>query len=101
MSPASVDCLHLKSSVWGQSNFPRNSFYRMEGKLRAFDRNISHSKMIIVTQGDEINDDTLIYIGSHNMSANAWGKEEKQAFCVANWELGIVYIPQEGSKECK
>jgi len=52
----------------------------MEGRAPGFDANISHSKMIVVTQDDKgtISDDTLLYFGSHNLSSAAWGKEEKQ-----------------------
>ncbi len=53
--------------------------------------------MIIVTKDDHgiIDDDTIIYFGSHNMSTSSWGREEKQAsqFAIANWELGVAYMP--------
>ena len=73
-------CLHMKSTTWNQANFPRGSFYRLQGKTSALDRVVSHSKMIIVTQDDSgtIDDNTILYFGSHNFSTNAWGKEEKQ-----------------------
>lgn len=50
-----------------------------------------------------IEDDTVIVTGSHNMSANAWGKEEKggEQFTLANWELSIFKGPEKGSKELK
>lgn len=72
-------CLHLKSTTWNQVNFPRGSFYRLQGKTADLDRVVSHSKMIVVTHDDSgtIDDNTLIYFGSHNFSTNAWGKEEK------------------------
>ena len=61
--------------------------------------------MIIVTKDDsgKIDDDTLLYFGSHNFSTNAWGKQEKQGtqFTIANWELGVAFLPEEGSKEKK
>ena len=95
----------MKSTTWSQSNFPRHSFYKLEGKNEAFDRNISHSKMIIVTKDDSgtIDDETLIYIGSHNFSSHAWGREEKQGkqIAIANWELGIAYAPEKDSKDRK
>ena len=73
-------CLHLKSTSFSQTNFPRASFYRLQGKTPDLDRVVSHTKMLIVTHDDSgtIDDNTLIYFGSHNFSTNAWGKEEKQ-----------------------
>lgn len=62
------------------NGFPKGSFYRYEGRTKELDRNIAHSKIIIITKdenGNDIDDDTVIYAGSHNMSSNAWGKEEK------------------------
>ena len=57
--------------------------------------------MIVVTKTDKgiIDDDTMIYFGSHNFSSNAWGKEEKSGsqFTIANWELGVVFLPEKGS----
>ena len=77
----------------------------MEGKNKAFDRNISHSNMIVVTKDEKgvIDDDTLIYFGSHNFSSAAWCKEEKggKQISLSNWELGVVYLPEEGSRERK
>ncbi len=61
--------------------------------------------MIIVTKDDsgKIDDDTLMYFGSHNFSTNAWGKLEKQGtqFTIANWELGVAFLPGDGSKDNK
>eukprot|EP00347_Sterkiella_histriomuscorum_P008774 403343808 len=100
------DCLHLKSTSWNMAGFPKGSFYRYEGRTKELDRNIAHSKVIIITRdskGIEIDDDTVIYTGSHNMSQNAWGKDEKngEQFTIANWELGIMKGPEKGSKELK
>ncbi|TNV79388.1 hypothetical protein FGO68_gene12090 [Halteria grandinella] len=90
-----AECLHMKSTTWGQSHFPRSSFYRMEGKSEEFSGCISHSKMIIVTSdySGSIDDQTVIYFGSHNLSTSAWGREEKGGtqIAIANWELGVVF----------
>lgn len=53
--------------------------------------------MIIVTCDDKIDDDTLIYFGSHNFSANAWGRHEKNGNAISNWELGVTFLPEAGS----
>lgn len=48
---------------------------------------------------EEINDDTYLYFGSHNLSGGAWGNVEKDnaQLSIANWEIGVVFPPQEGS----
>ena len=73
------DCLHLKTTAWKTKGFPTKSFYKYEGRTETFNQNIAHSKIVIITDNykGEINDNTFIYTGSHNMSSNAWGKFEK------------------------
>ena len=34
---------------------------------------IAHSKIIIITKENEVTDETIIYIGSHNFTKSAWG----------------------------
>lgn len=45
----------------------------------------------------------MLYFGSHNFSGGAWGNLEKgdSQIAIANWELGVVFPPMEGSKEMK
>ena len=52
---------------------------------------------------DEITVDTVMYFGSHNLSAGAWGNLEKDntQISLANWEIGIVFRPQKGSQAMK
>ena len=52
---------------------------------------------------DDITDDTVLYFGSHNLSAGAWGNLEKDQtqIAIANWEIGVVFPPAKGSKEMK
>ena len=50
-----------------------------------------------------IDDDSLIYLGSHNLSSSAWGRFEKagsQLF-MANYELGVVFLPAPHSAAMK
>jgi hypothetical protein len=68
--------------------------------------NLYHAKYLIVTdklKPDEITDDTVMYFGSHNLSAGAWGNLEKDntQISLANWEIGIVFPPMADSKEMK
>ena len=61
---------------------------------------------MIVNDNDnekDITDDTLLYLGSHNLSGAAWGTLEKdgQEISIANWEIGVVFPSMKGSKEMK
>ena len=54
--------------------------------------------MIVVTNNSEkleIDDDTFMYFGSHNLSAGAWGNLEKDStqISMSNWEIGIAFPP--------
>lgn len=65
----------LQSHVWNNEKFPKESFYKLEGKSEKLNGIICHTKLIIVTDADnEINDQTFLYFGSHNFSPSAWGK---------------------------
>lgn len=53
---------------------------------------------MIVTDKDQeskITDDTILYFGSHNFSAAAWGNLEKNEtqIAIANWEIGVLFGP--------
>jgi tyrosyl-DNA phosphodiesterase-1 len=73
-------CLMLKSATYNKPSFPKVTMHKFEGnKSYAFSHGvIPHLKVIIVTREDDIIDDeTVIYFGSHNFSSGAWGKLEK------------------------
>ena len=71
----------LNESYWNDTvGFPRKSFCKQVGKSKDLDKNLYHAKFMIVTAKeakDAITDDTVLYFGSHNMSAGAWGNLEK------------------------
>ena len=59
---------------------------------------VFHSKIFITgnknSKGNFIlNKDSIIYIGSHNFSASAWGNYEKNEtqISIANYELGVIF----------
>ena len=65
---------------------------------------IPHLKVMIMTRDDwEIDDDAVIYFGSHNFTASAWGRYERgdTQLTVANTELGVLFPPEAGSAELK
>ena len=59
---------------------------------------VFHSKIFITGKRNNkgnfiLNNDSIIYIGSHNFSSSAWGNYEKNnsQIAIANYELGIIF----------
>ena len=59
---------------------------------------VFHSKIFITGKKNSkgnfiLNNDSIIYIGSHNFSSSAWGYYEKNEtqIAVANYELGVIF----------
>ena len=87
--------------------FFNNEAYKIyEGKLHDIvlkekfkDRKtVFHSKIFITGKRNKqgkfiLSNDSIIYIGSHNLSASAWGNYEKNGtqISIANYELGIIF----------
>lgn len=96
----------LNPQYWNEQGFPRKAFCRQEGRTKVLDKNLYHAKFIIVSEEgkeDEVTDDTVLYFGSHNFSAGAWGNLEKDntQIGIANWEIGVAFGPAPGSKAMK
>ena len=90
-------CLFLSEDAY---QFHREKFRIIELKEKYNDRKtVFHSKIFIT--GDkkkgyfDINDNSIIYFGSHNFSAAAFGNFEKndKQISIANYELGIIFNP--------
>ena len=65
---------------------------------------IPHLKVLIIANDRfDVNDDTVIYFGSHNFTASAWGKYEKEetVLQISNTELGVLFAPKLGSAAMK
>eukprot|EP00347_Sterkiella_histriomuscorum_P001407 403372152 len=107
LGPENASSIILQESYWYDTpGFPRKSFYRQVGKSKLLDKNLYHTKFMIITdkgKESEITDDTVLYFGSHNFSGGAWGNLEKNdsQISISNWELGVVFGPQVGSQEMK
>ena len=61
-------------------------------------KTVFHSKIFIIGKRNKLgnfilNNDSIIYIGSHNFSTSAWGNFEKNGtqVSVANYELGVIF----------
>jgi tyrosyl-DNA phosphodiesterase-1 len=94
-------CLLLSSQNHEKTTFPKRSFCKYEGRddYSFFQGVIPHLKVMILCNPDySIDDDTLIYFGSHNLSPAAWGKYEKDCsqINIYNTELGVLMPPMKG-----
>lgn len=47
--------------------------------------------MIVKLYNNQIDDDTVIYFGSHNFSMAAWGRPLKNHVKVSNMEVGLLW----------
>ena len=53
-------------------------FYALEEKAEGHRGNVHHTKCWIVNDGEaQVDDKSVIYVGSHNFSPSAWGNLEK------------------------
>ena len=106
-----TSCLFLRKNDFKSFKFPKTvlrSYQRDQGDDNQIEKKlkdrIPHLKIGLVTNsGSEVSDDSLIYIGSHNFTAAAWGKLEKDKpqSVVFNYELGVLIPPKSGSKASK
>ena len=77
--------------------------FEPSGRSPNFEGIIPHLKVCVATHSAEVDDDTVIYFGSHNFTASAWGKYEKEGSTIAftNTELGVVFPCKPGSAALK
>ncbi|KRX00629.1 hypothetical protein PPERSA_00856 [Pseudocohnilembus persalinus] len=99
-------CLCMQKDSFVKESFPKLIMHRYEGNQEYFFYQgvIPHIKGGILTERDgSINDNTVIYLGSHNFSQAAWGRLQLQMkqININNTELGILFPPQENSKQMK
>jgi len=94
----------LDQKTYQNPAFPKASLRKLEdpSDFPEITGHLCHSKVLIVANST-IDDDSLIYLGSHNLSSSAWGRFEKadsQLF-MANYELGVVFLPAPHSAAMK
>ena len=99
-------CLFLNTETYEKQWFIRDAMRKFEtNPLFTYnDGVIPHLKIMIVTDDDyEIDDNTIIYFGSHNCTRSAWGKLEKgnTQISLSNTELGVIYPAIVGSAATK
>ena len=98
-------CLFLKRDLYESFKFNKSVMRQFEGNRLVTGSNqvTPHLKFFVVKNQEEISDDTVIYVGSHNLTASAWGsfsKDWKRIRCL-NYELGLLFLSQKGTKNAK
>jgi tyrosyl-DNA phosphodiesterase-1 len=89
--------LFLSQKSYYSSNFPKYIMHDFEPTTNY----LSHAKIIVHHQVN--NDKYYAYIGSHNFSAAAFGKLQKNEtqIHISNYELGVMFKPRKFEKsEC-
>lgn len=94
-------CLFFKQNQLND-NWPKESLCKFECSPNyAFNEGvIPHLKVCIISrEGSLIDDDSIIYFGSHNFTPSAWGSVNKDfnSNFIRNTEMGVIYPPMEGS----
>ena len=97
--------LFLNKSLYESYKFEKRVLQKFEGN-RAIEGNCvvnSHVKAMIVRNTMEINDDSVLYLGSHNFTPAAWGtfSKDRQEVSCSNFELGCLFLPQKGTSLAK
>ena len=65
---------------------------------------LSHAKLAVITTNNNLLDDnSVVYLGSHNLSEAAWGllTPDGMHLNIANYEVGVIFPPENNSTEMK
>jgi tyrosyl-DNA phosphodiesterase-1 len=100
-----ANCLFLRRMIYDSFKFQKSVMRAYEGNLKVRGNNsvLPHYKIFIVTHNGRIDDDTIVYIGSHNFTQSAWGKFEKkeERLEVCNYEMGLIFPSRKDSVVAK
>ena len=100
-----ADCLFLRKTDFERAKFEKSPMrkYATKGRYQGCDQILPHLKLLVVRHGANTDDDTLIYVGSHNLTKAAWGNRDvvKGEYFTYNFELGVLLPPWPGSKRAK
>lgn len=102
LGPKNANSLFLDHVGYTSRKFEKSVMAKFEanGLLKSKTNVIPHLKIAIISNDNgNINDDTIIYLGSHNMTKAAWGRFSglgNQLF-LSNYEMGVIVPPREGS----
>lgn len=106
LGPENANCLFLDPARYRSKKFERSVLCKFETShsLKGRPKLIPHLKAAIVSNDrGKVNDDTIIYVGSHNMTKAAWGRFTAlgERVFVSNYELGVILPPAPGSASKK
>ena len=102
LGPENANCLFLDYGKYYSRKFEKVTMSKFEGNhfVKNNERVIPHLKVAIISnENGIINDDTIIYLGSHNMTKAAWGRFSRlgDKLYVSNYEMGVVLPPRYAS----
>ena len=106
LGPENANCLFLDHDRHYSRKFEKSILakFKGNGNVKNNENVIPHLKIIIISNDHgKINDDTIVYLGSHNMTKAAWGRFNRlgDRLFVSNYEMGVVIPPREGSTSKK
>jgi tyrosyl-DNA phosphodiesterase-1 len=101
-----ANCIFLDYDRYHSRKFKKKVLAKFQGNeiIKNNDKVIPHLKVCIISNSKgKINDDTIIYIGSHNMTKAAWGRYNQTGskLYVSNYEMGIIFPPKLNSTKKK
>lgn len=102
LGPQNANCIFLDTERFKSRKFRKKILAHFESNdtISNSQKIIPHLKACIVSNADgKITDDSVIYIGSHNMTKAAWGRfsSSGEKLYVSNYEMGVVLPPAPGS----
>lgn len=106
LGPQNANCIFLDYDRYHSHKFQKQVLAKFEGNgsIRNNGGVIPHLKVCIVSNANgRINDDTILYVGSHNMTKAAWGRYNRLGTTcyVSNYEMGLIVPPRPGSANKK
>ena len=105
LGPENANCLFLDHDRFYSRKFEKIlAKFEGNGEVKNNKGVIPHLKVIIISNNEgKVNDDTIVYLGSHNMSKAAWGRFNRlgDKLFVSNYEMGVLIPPREGSAKKK
>lgn len=105
LGSGSSQSLFLKKSLFETFSFKRSVLCKYRGNQSVAGNNqvTPHLKAFIITNQEEITDDTIVYIGSANFTVAAWGRkliQDSKLECF-NYELGMLFASRKGTANAK
>lgn len=98
-------CLFLTRREYDRYKFEKSVLRKYQGNFSLIgSQNVMpHLKVFVIANDALIDDDTSIYLGSHNFTKAAWGhfQYREKEFKGFNFELGLIIPPRQGSARAK